>query len=161
VAATAGGSGTRVNRRAFVTGLGSVLAAPLRVGAQQATRRIGFLAAGTPSTAADRIAVFSQRLRELGWVEGRNVAIDYRWAEGPPERFTELAAELVRLKADVIVTWGTAPVAAAKRATSTIPIVFALAADPVETGLVASLARPGGNATGLSSEHTDSAGKRL
>ena len=101
-----------------------------------------------------------QRLRELGWIEGRTVAIEYRWAEGRSERFAEIAAEFVRLKVDVIVTGGTA-VPAAKQATSVIPIVFAAAADPVGTGLVATLARPGGNVTGLSNQSTDLAGKRL
>ena len=91
-----------------------------------------------------------QRLRELGWIEGRTVAIEYRWAEGRSERFAEIAAEFVRLKVDVIVATGTAPALAAKQATSVIPIVFALAGDPLGTGLVASLARPGGNVTGLS-----------
>jgi putative ABC transport system substrate-binding protein len=103
---------------------------------------------------------FVQRLRELGWIEGRTVAIEYRWAEGRSERFAEIAAEFVRLKVDVIVTGGNA-VAAAKQVTSTIPIVFAVAVDPVGSGLVASLARPGGNATGLSIQSTDLAGKRL
>ena len=102
-----------------------------------------------------------QRLRELGWIEGRTVAIEYRWAEGRSERFAEIAAEFVRLKVDVIVTDGTAPVLAAKQATSVIPIVFAAAGDPVGTGLVASLARPGGNVTGLSIQQADLAGKRL
>ena len=102
-----------------------------------------------------------QRLRELGWIEGRTVAIEYRWAEGRSERSAEIAAEFVRLKVDVIVTCGTAPVLAAKQATSVIPIVFAVAGDPVGTGLVASLARPGGNVTGLSIQATDLAGKRL
>ena len=102
-----------------------------------------------------------QRLRELGWIEGRTVAIEYRWAEGRSERFAEIAAEFVRLKVDVIVTGGTAAVLAAKQATSVIPIVFAVARDPVGDGLVASLARPGGNVTGLSIQPTDLAGKRL
>ena len=102
-----------------------------------------------------------QRLRELGWIEGRTIAIEYRWAEGRSERFTEIAAEFVRLKVDVIVTYATPPVIAAKQATSVIPIVFAVAGDPVGTGLVASLARPGGNVTGLSVQQTDLAGKRL
>jgi putative ABC transport system substrate-binding protein len=101
-----------------------------------------------------------QRLRELGWVEGRNVAIEYRWAEGRRERFAEIAAEFVRLKVDVIVTVGSA-VAATKQVTSTIPIVFALAVDPVGSGIVDSLARPGGNVTGISIQSTDLAGKRL
>ena len=102
-----------------------------------------------------------QRLRELGWIEGRTIAIEYRWAEGRPERYAEIVAEFIRLKVDVIVTHSGAPVIAAKQATSFIPIVFAVAADPVDTGLVASLARPGGNITGLSLQFTDSAGKRL
>jgi len=106
-------------------------------------------------------ASFVQRLRELGWVEGRNVAIEYRWAEGRSERFVEIAAEFVKLKVDVIVTQSTPATLAAKQATSAIPIVFALAGDPVGTGLVASLARPGGNVTGLSIQATDTAAKRL
>jgi ABC-type uncharacterized transport system substrate-binding protein len=102
-----------------------------------------------------------QRLHELGWNEGRTVAIEYRWAEGREERFAQIAAEFVRLKVDIIVTSGTPQVLAAKQATSVIPIVFAAAGDPVASGLVASLARPGGNATGLSSLVADLAGKRL
>jgi putative ABC transport system substrate-binding protein len=100
-------------------------------------------------------------LRELGWIEARNIAIEYRWAEGRTDRAAEIASEFVRRKVDVIVTWGTAPVIAAKRATAVIPIVFATAGDPVATGLVASLARPGGNVTGLSNQTADLAGKRL
>jgi putative ABC transport system substrate-binding protein len=103
---------------------------------------------------------FVQRLRELGWIEGRTVAIEYRWAEGRSERFIDIAAEFVRLKVDVIVTGGVA-VPAAKQATLTIPIVFAVDNDPVATGLVASLARPGGNVTGLSVQSPDLASKRL
>ena len=106
-------------------------------------------------------AAFVQRLRELGWVEDRTIAIQYRWAEGRTERLAEIAAEFVRLKVDVIVTNSAAPVVAAKQATSVIPIIIASAADPVGTGLVASLARPGGNVTGLSVQMTDLAGKRL
>jgi putative ABC transport system substrate-binding protein len=102
-----------------------------------------------------------QRLRELGWIEGRNIAVEYRWGEGHNERYAEIAAEFVRLKVDVIVTNSTEAVLAAKEATSVIPIVFAAAADPVGTSLVASLARPGGNVTGLSIQMTDLAGKRL
>ena len=107
------------------------------------------------------MAAFVQRLRELGWIEGRTVVIDYRWAEGRTERYAEIAAEFVRLKVDVIVTVGGAAVAAAKQATATIPIVFAGAGDPVGSGMVASLAQPGGNVTGLSVQSTDLAGKRL
>jgi putative ABC transport system substrate-binding protein len=102
-----------------------------------------------------------QRLRELGWIESRNVTIEYRYAEGRSERFAEFAAEFVRLKVDIIVTSGTAAVIASKQATSLIPIVFALAADPVGSNLVASLARPGGNVTGLSLQKVDLADKRL
>jgi putative ABC transport system substrate-binding protein len=102
-----------------------------------------------------------QRLRELGWIEGRNITIEYRWFGGRTERANEIADEFVRRKVDVIVTHATAPVLAAKQATSVIPIVFAAAADPVGAGLVASLARPGGNVTGLSNQQTDLAGKRL
>jgi len=102
-----------------------------------------------------------QRLRELGWIENRTVAIEYRWAEGREERFAEIAAEFVRLKVDVILTYATPSSIAAKKATAAIPIVFAAAGDPVGTGLVASLARPGGNITGLSIQQTDLASKRL
>jgi putative ABC transport system substrate-binding protein len=102
-----------------------------------------------------------QRLRELGWIEDRTIAIEVRWAEGRTERFGEIAAEFVRLKVDVIVTAGTASVIAAKQATSVIPIVFASAGDPLGTGLVASLARPGGNITGLSALLRDTATKRF
>ncbi len=121
----------------------------------------GFLVPGTPSSHGQWFAALVQRLRELGWIEGRTVAIEYRWAEGRTERFDEIAAEFVRRKVDVIVTSGTAGGVAAKQATSVIPIVFAAAGDPVGTGLVASLARPGGNVTGLSIQQTDLVGKRL
>src|SRR4029077_20675888 len=135
---------------------------PLAARAQQPAKVpiIGFLGPGTPSAWSAWTAAFVQRLRELGWIEGRTLAIEYRWAEGSPERFGEIAAEFVRLKVDVIVTVGGA-VLAAKQATSVIPIVFAVAADPVSSVLVASLARPGGNVTGLSLQQTDAAGKRL
>jgi putative tryptophan/tyrosine transport system substrate-binding protein len=109
---------------------------------------IGFSGTTTASAQVQRTTAFVQRLRQLGWIEGRTVAIEYRWAEGRYERFAEIAAEFVRLKVDVIVTAATAPVVAAKQATSVIPIVFAVAGDPVGSGLVASLARPGGNVTG-------------
>jgi putative ABC transport system substrate-binding protein len=107
------------------------------------------------------VTAFVQRLRELGWIEGRTVAIEYRWAEGRYEHLAEIAAEFVRLKVDVIVTYATPPVVAAKQATAVIPIVSAVMGDPVGTGLVASLARPGGNVTGLSVLTPDLAGKRL
>jgi putative ABC transport system substrate-binding protein len=107
------------------------------------------------------IAAFVQRLRELGWIEGRTVAIEYRWAEGRDDRYSQIADEFVRLKVNVIVTYGTPPTKAAKQATTAIPIVFAAAADPVGSGLVSSLARPGGNATGLSLQQSDIVGKKL
>jgi putative ABC transport system substrate-binding protein len=152
-----------MNRRAFITLLGGTAPWPLAARAQQPgkLRTIGFLGQSTRSGASEWVAAFVQRLRELGWIEGRNVATEYRWAEGREERFAEIAAEFVGLKVDIIVTSGTPHVLAAKQATSVIPIVFAAAGDPVGTGLVASLARPGGNATGLSSQSTDLAGKRL
>jgi putative ABC transport system substrate-binding protein len=142
---------------------GAAVAWPLAARAQQAGKLpiIGFLGATTPTIHGQWAAAFVQRLRELGWIEARNIAIEYRWAEGRNERYAEIESEFVRLKVDVIVTWGTAPVVAAKRATAVIPIVFTTAGDPVATGLVASLARPGGNVTGLSNQIPDLAGKRL
>src|SRR4029453_7926912 len=136
---------------------------PFAVRGQTAGRlpTIGFLVPGTPSSHGQWFAALVQRLRELGWIEGRTVAIEYRWAEGRTERFDAIAAEFVRRKVDVIVTSGTAGGVAAKQATSVIPIVFAAAGDPLGTGLVASLARPGGNVTGLSIQQTDVAAKRL
>jgi putative ABC transport system substrate-binding protein len=122
---------------------------------------VGFLGQSTPLGESERAAAFAQRLRELGWVEGRTIAIEYRRAAGRNERLAEIAAEFVQLKMDVIVAGGTPPVLAAMQATSIIPIVFASAGDPVGTGLVASLARPGGNVTGLSVLAVDLAGKRL
>ena len=131
--------------------------------AQQPARipRIGILAPPSASFISARIEAFRQRLRELGYVEGKNIFIEYRYAEGKPERLPDLAAELVRLKVDVIVTTGVQPVLAAKKASATIPIVFGGTNDPVGTGIVASLARPGGNITGLSLMVTDLDGKRL
>src|SRR6516165_1191883 len=117
--------------------------------------------AATGDAADHWVAAFVQRLRELGWIEGRNLTIEYRWAEGRSNRAAELAAEFVRLKVDVIVTYANPMVVATKQATSVIPIVFAAAADPLGTGLVAGLARPGGNVTGLSVQNTDLAGKHL
>src|SRR4051794_20307969 len=140
-----------MRRREFIAGIAAA-AWPLAARAQQPGKlpTIGFLGANTPPVQSQWTAAFVQRLRELGWSEGHTVAIEHRWAEGRSERFAELAAELVGLKVDVIVTHGTATIVAAKRATSVIPIVFAAAGDPVGTGLVASLARPGSNVTGLS-----------
>jgi len=153
-----------MKRREFITVLGGAAAAwPLAAHAQQPAKQptIGFLGSSTPSAMSQWIAAFVQRLRDLGWIEGHTVAIEYRWAEGRSSRAAEIAAEFVRLKVDVIVTYATSPVLAAKRATSVIPIVFAAANDPVGAGLVASLARPDGNVTGLSVQQTDVAGKRL
>jgi putative tryptophan/tyrosine transport system substrate-binding protein len=153
-----------VRRRDFITLLGGAAAAwPLAARAQQAGKlpTIGFLGAATPSVASQWLATFVQRLRDLGWVEGRNVAIEARWAEGRGDHSAQIAAEFVRLNVDLIVTWSTESALMAKRATSVIPIVFAISTDPVGSGLVASLARPGGNATGLSVQTIDLAGKRL
>jgi putative ABC transport system substrate-binding protein len=151
-------------RRQFITLLGGAAVAwPLAARGQQQPAKlptIGFLGAATPATWSVFIAAFVRRLRELGWIEGRTIAIEYRWAEGRNERYADIAAEFVRLKVDVIVTSGGA-VLAAKQATSLIPIVFAAAADPVGGGFVASLVQPGGNVTGLSAQFTDLAGKRL
>jgi putative ABC transport system substrate-binding protein len=153
-----------MRRREFITLLGGAAAAlALAARAQQAGKQtiIGLLGSGTAAAQSQWTAAFVQRMRELGWVEGRNLTIESRWAEGRTERLDGLAADLVRRKVDVILTHNTPPPLAAKKATSTIPIVFATAGDPVGTGIVASLARPGGNITGLSSEAPDTAGKRL
>jgi len=123
--------------------------------------RIGFLGSSTASSIAVRLDVFRQELRKLGWIEGKNITIEGRFAEGKPERLPELAADLVCLKVDLIVTTGDPQALAAKKATSTIPIVMANTADPVASGLIASLARPGGNVTGLSSLGTELNSKRL
>jgi putative ABC transport system substrate-binding protein len=151
-----------MKRRDFVTLLGGTAAAwPLAAFAQQPAKppTIGFLGADA-SAFAPWAAAFVARLRDLGWIEGRTIVIEYRWSEGRPERYAEIAAEFVRLKVDVIVTVGTA-VPIVKQATSTIPIVFAVAIDPVGAGLVTSLAKPGGNVTGLSIQANELAGKRL
>src|SRR5262252_8011534 len=136
-----------MRRREFITLFGGAAAWPLAARTQQAGKlpTIGFLVAGTPSSHGPWVAVCVQRLRELGWIEGRTITFEYRWAEGRDERAAEIAAEFIRLKVNVIVTDGTRFVIAAKQATSTTPIVFAAAGDPVGSGLVASLARPGGN----------------
>src|SRR5262245_63453900 len=143
-----------MGRREFVALLGGATAAwPLAARAQQKLPTIGYLGSTARWTESPRDAAFLQRLRELGWIEGRTVAIEYRWAENR-ERYAEIAAEFVRLRVYVIVTFGTA-VPAFKQATSAIPIVFTIDADPVGRGLVASLARPGNNVTGLSTPSTD------
>ena len=151
----------QLKRRELIVLLGGASAWPLMARAQQRTMPvIGLFGVATAATWSPWVAAFVQRLRELGWIEGRTVAIEYRWADAQSERFAEIAAEFVRLKVDVIVT-GQSPVAALKRATSTIPIVLAIATDPIGTGVVASLAHPGGNLTGLSLQAPDLAGKRL
>jgi putative ABC transport system substrate-binding protein len=152
-----------VKRRELITLLGGAAATwPLAARAQQGKLpTIGFLGAATASIQSQWAAAFVQRLRELGWIENRTVAIEYRWAEGRDERFAEIAAEFIRLKVDVIVTYGTPSAIAAKKATAVIPIVIAGAGDLVGTGLVTSLARPGGNVTGLSTQQPDLAGKRI
>ena len=153
-----------IGRREFITLLGGVaVALPSVARAQQSAKQptIGFLGGGTPSSQSQWAIAFAQRLRELGWIEGRTVAIEYRWGEGRAERYAEIAAEFVRLKVDVILAGGTEVAVAAKQATSVIPIVFPTAGDPVGSLLVASLARPGGNVTGLSNLGSDLAAKRL
>jgi len=149
-------------RREFITLLGGAAAWPLAASAQQSgVRTIGFLGQSTRSAASEWTAAFVQRLRELGWTENRTITIEYRWAEGREERFAEIAAEFARLKVDAIIASGTPAVIASRQATSVIPIVFAPAGDPVASGLVATLARPGGNVTGLATLGADLAGKRL
>src|SRR5262245_3718468 len=156
---------SHIRRRKFLATLlgGAAAAWPLAARAQERGKlpTIGFFGSGGPSTQSHLVAAFVRRLRELGWIEGRNVAIEYRWAEGRAERYTDIAAEFVRLRVDVVVTPATAIVIAVKQATSVIPIVFAGAGDPVGSDLVASLAHPGGNVTGLSIQQTDTAGKRI
>ena len=152
-----------MKRRAFLTLVGAAAAWPLAAHAQQAGKlpTIGYLGGGDPISQRAWLDAFVQRLRELGWIEGRTVAIEYRWGEGRAERYAEIAVEFVRLKVDVILVGGTEPAVAAKHATLVIPIVFSTAADPVGSGLVASLARPGGNVSGLSNLSTGLAAKRL
>ena len=152
-----------MRRREFIALVGGAAATwPLAARAQQPAKMptIGFLGA-SPWIESQRVAAFVQRLRELAWIDGQNLAIEYRWGEGRNEQYMEAAAGLVRLKVDVIVTVATRSALAAKQATSVIPIVFAVVGDPVETGLVASLARPGGNITGLSAETAGVASKRV
>src|SRR6266487_684071 len=148
-------------RKAFSLLGGAAVSWPLAARAQQVGRlpTIGFL--GADATAfSPWTAAFVAHLRELGWIENRNIAIEYRWSEGRTERYAEIAAEFVRLKVDVIVTVGSA-VPTVRQVTSTIPIIFAVAIDPVGSGLVESLAKPGGNVTGLSLQAANLAGKRI
>jgi len=151
-----------IGRREFITLLGGAAAAwPLAARGQQPTMPvIGFLGTATPSAWHQWTPAFVQRLRELGWIEGRTITIEYRWAEGRDEHCTEIMAEFIRLRVNVIVTGGAA-LPAARQATSVVPIVFPVAGDPVGSGFVASLARPGGNITGLSTQARDLGGKRL
>jgi putative tryptophan/tyrosine transport system substrate-binding protein len=151
-----------MRRREFIGLVGGAAGWPLAARAQQPARlpTIGLLGASTAVAWDHLVAAFQGRLQELGWIEGRTVVIERRWAEGRTERYAEIAAEFVRLKVDIIVTSGSA-VPQVKQATSTIPIVFAVAADPLGSDLVASLARPGGNVTGLSLQSNDLAAKRL
>jgi ABC-type uncharacterized transport system substrate-binding protein len=165
VAAAAGGSGQRmISRRAFVGAVAvGVVAVPLAAEAQQSPKvpRIGFLSAASPSAIAARTEAFRQGLRELGYVEGKTIVIESRHVLGKLDRLSELAADLVRLKVDVIVTTGPTSTRAAKEASSTIPIVMAFDSDPVGSGVVANLARPGGNITGLSMLAPEISGKQL
>jgi putative ABC transport system substrate-binding protein len=156
-----------MRRRDFLKALSGAAMAPLvwpnDALAQQArpSTMIGFLGATTPTIWSANVTAFQNRLRELDWIDGRNVSIEYRWAQGRDDRYAEFASEFVQRKVDIIVTAGTTAVIALKKATSAIPIVFAAAGDPVRTGLVSSLSRPGGNVTGLSNLQTDLGGRRL
>jgi len=153
-----------MRRREFITLVGGTAATwPLAARAQQPGKppTVGFLGQSTPLGESERAAAFAQRLRELGWVEGRTIAIEYRWAEGRNDSLAEIAAEFVRLKVNIIVTGGAPAVIAAKQVTPVVPIVFATVGDPVGVGLVTSLARPGVNITGLSTLTVDLAGKRI
>jgi putative tryptophan/tyrosine transport system substrate-binding protein len=153
-----------MDRRSFLGTLaGGLLAAPLAAEAQPAAKvyRIGFLGNSTPALEANLVGPFREGLRELGYVEGRNIVIEYRWAEGQYERFPVLIAELLARKVDVIVTAETPATQAVKKATTSVPLVMVAVGDPVATGIVASLRRPGGNITGLTSISEDLEGKRL
>ena len=152
-----------MRRREFITALGSAAAWPLAAWAQQARQvyRIGFMGNSTAALEANLVGPFRDALRELGYDEGRNIAIEYRWAEGNYERFPALVAELIARKVDVIVTAGTPATLAVKAATTSVPLVMVAVGDPVGTGIIASLARPGGNITGLSSIAPELEGKRL
>ena len=152
-----------MKRREFITLLGSAAAWPLIARAQSSAKlsTVGILGSSSRSVASQWVSAFVKRLGELGWNDGRNVAIEVRWSEGGTERSVQVISEFVRRNVDVIVTTGSANVIAAKQATSLIPIVFAGVGDPIGTGLIESLARPGGNATGLSLQQPNLAGKRL
>ena len=149
-----------MKRREFIAGLGGAAAWPVVARGQQ-LKTIGYFGATSAAAERSRTDAFVQRLNELGWIEGQTVAIEYRWAEGRAERFPEIAAGLLQHRVDVIVATSIAATLACKEATAVIPIVFPLAGDPLGTGLVTSLVRPGGNVTGLSNQAADLAGKRL
>src|SRR6476620_2960418 len=149
-----------MQRREFIGLVGGAAAWPLIVHAQQPVPVVGLLGS-TPSREQRRVDAFIKRFSELGWNNGRTVAIEFRWSDGRAGRVAEIAAEFVRLKVNVIVTAGAGPVLAVRQVTQIIPIVFAIATDPVGTGLVTTLARPGGSTTGLSYMGTDLAAKRL
>jgi putative ABC transport system substrate-binding protein len=157
-------TGVIMRRRILILLLsGTVAGWPFMAPAQHPTKlpTIGFLGAATPAVASQWVSAFVKRLAELGWIEGRTVSIEYRWADARPERYAEIATEFISLKVNVIVTWASAPTLAVKRATGVVPVVFAAQMDPVGAGIVTSLARPGGNITGMSIQQTDTAGKRL
>jgi putative tryptophan/tyrosine transport system substrate-binding protein len=147
-----------MNRRGFITVLGGAATWPLAVRAQQSAPTVGILESGNLD---EQMAAFVQRLRQLGWTDGRNIVFEFRRADGRIERFAEIADDFARRKVDAIFTYGTPATLAAKQATSTIPIVSALLGQPVEAGLVASFARPGGNVTGLTTGSSDVVGKRI
>jgi putative ABC transport system substrate-binding protein len=149
-----------MRRREFIAGLGGAVALPLSAFAQRKVPTVGILGTASAPVMGSWVAASIQRLRELGWAEGQNIAIELRWADGRPERMLEIGAEFFSLQVDVIVTTGTA-VSIIRQTTRSIPIVFAIANDPVGSGIVASLARPGGNVTGLSQLAADLGGKRL
>ena len=151
-----------MRRREFITLLGGVAVTwPLAASAQSKTPRIGFMGNSTAALEANLVDAFREGLRELGYEEGRNIVIEYRWANGKYDHFPVLVAELIAAKVEVIVTAGTPAALAVKNATTTVPLVMVAVGDPVGTGLVPSLARPGGNLTGLSSVAPDLEGKRL
>src|SRR5450759_4639505 len=152
----------QLGRREFITMLGGAVGAwPLVAHAQQKIHRVGFMGNSTAALEANLVDAFREGLRELGYEEGRNIVIEYRWADGKYERFPALIAELIAAKVDVLVTAGTPAALAVKKATTTVPLVMFAVGDPVGTGLVSSLARPDGNLTGLSSVAPDLEGKRL
>ena len=153
-----------VARRQFIAALGGAsLGWPLAARAQQPgkLRTVGYLGSGTAAVQNQFALAFAQRMRELGWIEGKTLTIEYRWGEGRNDRFDAYAAEFVKLGVDAIVTSASAPVLAAKRATTTIPIVFAATSDPVGAGLVESFNRPGGNITGVSAQSADTPGREI